>query len=137
MVGPLYKKLCAPKNLALAFTRLQTAQNLEYKSYYRRAFNAYTLAQGENIEALSMRVAGAAFKPSSILRFNMPQPSGLHRPITLLHLDDMIVYQALANLIGERIREARKPLENTFVFSNLLEPDPTSIYAFQRWQTGY
>jgi hypothetical protein len=51
MIGPLYKKLCVPKNLSLAFTRLQTAQNLEYKSLYRRSFNAYTLAQDENIDA--------------------------------------------------------------------------------------
>lgn len=134
----LYEKFSSTRNLELAWMRLKTGQNNQYKKYYRTLFLAYELTEKENIKRLSERLRGGSYRPSSILRFYQPKPSGLQRPITLLHLDDLIVYQAMANVIADKFNERKKDVEFKNVFSNVLNRNKeTKIFFFKRWQEGY
>ncbi|HEC92801.1 MAG TPA: hypothetical protein ENI51_07420, partial [Candidatus Atribacteria bacterium] len=138
MWDKLYEKMSSVRNLELAWMRLKTGQNIQYKKYYRNLFLAYELTEKENIKRLSERLLGGSYKPSSILRFYLPKFSGLQRPITFLHLDDLIVYQALANVIADKFSNARKNVEFGNVFSNVLNRNKeTKIFFFKRWQEGY
>lgn len=134
----LYKKVCSYENLELAWFRIKTSQITYYKNYYRNLILAYELSVKENIQRLSERISGGSFKPKGVLRFYLPKASGLHRPVTFLHVDDLIVYQALANIIAVKFFKKRKEVEDVTVFSHILNDDNnTQIYFFKKWQDGY
>lgn len=138
MLDNLYKKTYSLSNLKLAWIRLNTAQNIYYKNYYRNLFLAYELRSLENLKKLSERLKGQSYEPSDILRFYLPKHSGLHRPITFLHLDDLIVYQAFSNIIAEKFWEQRLEIQFVNAFSHAFnESDKKSIYLFKRWQDCY
>jgi hypothetical protein len=138
MWDALYKKMSSLSNLELAWARLKTAQNLYYKNYYRNLFLAYELNAKDNLRQLSKRLMGGSYDPSSILRFYIPKNSGLHRPITFLHLDDQIVYQAIANIIAEKLWQQRLEVQGVTTFSNLFNlSGKRSIFFFHSWQDGY
>jgi len=134
----LYKKLSTIKNIKLGWSRLKTSQNIQYKNYYREMFLAYELKKDKNLKILSDRLKGYSYKPQKILKFYIPKSTGLHRPITFLQLDDLIVYQVIANVIADRFSEKRKKVENIYVFSNILNRDKNkSIFLFEKWRKGY
>lgn len=138
MVGE-YNNFSSVDNLELAWMRIKSdSSNVSYKNYYRNLFSAYETTFEENLEILSNRLRGYSYNPSDILRFYIPKQSGLHRPITFLHLDDMIVYQAFGNVILEEYIDKRENLENINVFSNLLNRNKDkNIFLFKKWQEGY
>ncbi len=133
-----YKKLYNKKNLYLAWIRIKTGQNIFYKNYYRDIFAGYEIAQEKNLTNLSDRIKGGSYHPSKVIKYYIPKSSGLHRPITFLHLDDLIVYQALANIIIDKYSLMRKDYEMNYVYSNILNRnDKTSIFLFNKWNIGY
>ena len=138
MWDKLYKRMSSEKNLELAWLRLHTGQNIQYKNYYRNLFVAYELTKKENIKKLSERLKGGSYQPSRVLRFYLPKLSGLQRPITLLYLDDLIVYQALVNIIAEKFNKEKERVEFKSAFSNILNRNRrTNIFFFKKWQEGY
>lgn len=132
----LLAKLATKKNLELAWRRITTGGNGQYKNLYRGLYHAYEIALRDNLKDLRQRLLGGAYQPSSPERMYVPKASGLHRPITLLCLEDQIVLQAFANLAAQRVYKARAPLQSKVVFSNILER-PDSIFFFRRWQETY
>lgn len=100
--------MSSENNLKLAWLRLKTGQNIQYKNYYRNLFVAYELTRKENIKRLSERLKGGSYQPSGVLKFYLPKSSGLQRPITFLHLDDLIVYQAFTNVAAKKFSKAKK-----------------------------
>ncbi|MCE7697640.1 MAG: hypothetical protein K8E24_001915 [Methanobacterium paludis] len=99
MVDDYYNEFSSVDNLELAWMRIKSdSSNVSYKNYYRNLFSAYETTSKENLKVLSKRLQGHSYRPSDILRFYVPKQSGLHRPFTFLHLDDMIVYQAFGNI---------------------------------------
>lgn len=138
MWDKLYKKMNSEKNLELAWLRLHTGQNIQYKNYYRNLFVAYELTGKENIRRLSERLKGGSYQPSGVLKFYLPKSSGLQRPITFLHLDDLIVYQAFANVIAKKFNKEKEKVESINIFSNILNRNSnTNIFFFKKWQEGY
>ncbi|KIE18322.1 hypothetical protein DS62_11810, partial [Smithella sp. SC_K08D17] len=92
----------------------------------------------ENLTQLSNRLISNTYEPSEILRFYIPKHSGLHRPITFLHLDDLIVYQAIANIIADKFWEKRSEVQGITTYSNIFNDEgKNSIFIFKKWQYGY
>lgn len=138
MWDEFYAKMSGTRNLKLAWMYLKTGQNVQYRRYYKDLFLAYELRQDENIKRLSERLRGHSYRPSNILRFYQVKSSGLQRPITFLHLDDLIVYQALVNVVAKRFTKARREVEFKSAFSNILNRDKTTgIFFLRKWQEGY
>jgi retron-type reverse transcriptase len=129
-------QLASNKNLELAWRRITTGGNYQYKRLYRHLYNIYEVALADNLDDLRQRLLGGSFNPQSPDRIYIPKASGLHRPLTLLNIEDQIVLQAFANLAAKKIQKKRSPLQFTSVFSNLLEK-PDSIFFFRRWQETY
>ncbi len=72
----------------------------------------------------------------SPVRFYVPKPSGLQRPITLLPIEDQIVLQALANLFAEKVRERRSKLAGKYIYSNKLSKKDSQFFL-EKWRPGY
>ncbi len=129
-------QIATKKNLELAWRRITTGGNYQYKRFYRSVYYAYEVALDANLADLRQRLIGGAFGPRHPERIYVPKASGLHRPLALLHVEDQIVLQAFANLAAKRMQKRRAPLQFKVVFSNILEK-PDSIFFFRRWQDTY
>lgn len=121
----------------LAWNRVSTAGNFAYKRYFRQVFYAYEFAAAQNIADLHTRMSGGSFKPGTPSRLFVPKGAGLNRSITLLHVEDQIALQAVANVLTEKVRARRQAVEGKVVFSNQLNSDKSSIFFLERWQTCY
>ncbi len=129
-------RLSTMPNLELAWRRITTGGNYQYKRFFQDLYCAYEVALKDNLKNLQMRVRGGAFMPSTPERIYLPKSSGLHRPIALLQIEDQIIFQAFANLAAKKLQKRRAPLQFRVVFSNLLQK-PDSIFFFRRWQETY
>lgn len=129
-------QLASKRNLELAWRRITTGGNYQYKQLYRPVYYAYEVALESNLDDLRQRLLGRVFKARPPERIYVPKRSGLHRPLALLYIEDQIVLQAFANLAAQLMQKKRAPLQFKVVFSNLLEK-PDSIFFFRRWQDTY
>ncbi len=130
------RQLATMPNLRLAWHRLTTGGNHQYKRLYRQLYYAYEVALEANLKDLRQRIIGGTFQPQSPERIYLPKASGRHRPLALLRIEDQIVLQAFADLAAMRLQKRRAPLQFKVVFSNILQ-NPDSIFFFWRWQTTY
>ena len=130
------KELATKPNLKLAWKRITTGANLQYKQSYRDLYSVYEVALDANLRDLRQRIIGGTFKPHPPERIYLPKPSGLHRPITLLHIEDQIVLQAFANLAAKKVHRHCAPLQFKVIFSSILQK-PDSIFFFRKWQETY
>ncbi len=130
------RTLASRPNLELAWRRITTGGNFQYKRLYRSVYYAYEVALQANLFDLRQRILGGTFEPRHPERIYVPKASGLHRPLALLNIEDQIVLQAFANLAAKRMLRRRQPLQFKAVFSNILEK-PDSIFFFRRWQDTY
>ena len=76
-------QLATTANLKLAWRRITTGGNHQYKCLFRHLYVAYEVALDENIEDLRMRIIGGTFRPKQPERIYLPKNSGLHRPLSL------------------------------------------------------
>jgi retron-type reverse transcriptase len=129
-------QLASRPNLRLAWRRITTGGNQQYKRLYRDLYYSYEVALESNLRDLRKRLVGGAFVAQRPDRMYIPKASGLHRPVTLLGLEDQIVLQAFANIAAARMQARRTPLQFRIVFSNILEK-ADSPFFFRRWQETY
>ena len=128
--------LASLPNLKLAWRRITTGGNNPYKKFFRHLYYSYELALDENLLDLQVRIRSRAWRPHSPDRLYLPKPSGLQRPLTLLHIEDQIVLQAIANVVATKVADKRKPFIFNSVFSNVLE-SPNSIFFIRDWHRTY
>jgi len=129
-------QLATSNNLRLAWQRITTGGNNQYKRFFRHLYYAYEVALSDNLDDLRKRLIGGTFEPREPERVYLPKKSGLHRPLSLLHIEDQIVLQAFANLAAKRLHKKRAPLQFKVIFSNILQKD-NSIFFFKHWQETY
>jgi len=132
----LYDRLISIPNLTLAWHRLNTGRNFQHKRFFRHLYTSYELGLEKNVEHLHQRLK-ANWQPTPPERIYVPKSSGLLRPLTMLSVEDQIVYQAVANIVALKVRPRRQAVENRLVFSNCLNSDLNSIHFLQNWKRGY
>jgi len=132
-----WESLVSTQNLKLAWRRLNTARNLQYKRFFRPLFFVYESAANDNLRELHRRLAARAWHPNHCERVYLPKPSGLQRPISLLGVEDQIVLQCISNVFARKLRAKRSRVELESVFSNILTDSGDSIFFTERWQVTY
>ena len=128
--------LITKPNLHLAWRRIIASKDARYKNFFRPLLEAYELSLDENIRDLRQRIKNDVYVPKPPLRVYKPKPSGLQRPLSLLHVEDQIVLQAITNLVAEKLRSRRVRLENKNIFSNKLG-GKASPFFLEDWTRGY
>lgn len=132
-----WQSLISTQNLKLAWRRINTGRNLQYKRFFREAYLVYESAADEHLKELHKALAAKAWQPSHATRIYLPKPSGLQRPLSLLGIEDQIVLQAIANQFANRLYKKRQRVELVTVFSNNLASPRDSIFFMEQWQTAY
>lgn len=132
-----WEALISTQNLKLAWRRINTGRNLQYKRFFREAYLVYESASDQHIRSLHAALAARAWRPSHATRLYLPKPSGLQRPLFLLGIEDQIVLQATANVFAKKVLDRRRRVELQTVFSNKLTNQNDSIFFMEHWQTTY
>lgn len=132
-----FNAMCSDKNLLLAWKRIQSGQNIQYKNYFRATYDAYNLNLSDNIKHLSQMLKDGVYQPDAPERIMIPKSSGLGRPITLLSVTDQIVLQAIANIYADKFWEKKLEIDATVCCSNRLKRQMYSTFFFEPWRESY
>lgn len=124
------------KNLELAWRRINTGRNNQFKRFFRTLYLGYEAGLQQNLKLLHKKL-NAGWEPQTPTRIYLPKPSGLQRPITLLNIEDQIVFQAIANIFAVKIEKRRRKVELHSVFSHILSNPSDSIFFVHQWQKTY
>ena len=123
-------------NFQLAFRRIVRSQTRDYKAHYRHLLPSYNLSLKHNIDDLINDLKTQAYKPSAPTLIFSPKASGTLRPLKLLCLQDLIVYQAIVNIIANRfwVVQDRYAFKRAFgaVFAG-----KDSFFFFKSWKVSY
>jgi len=123
-------------NFELAFARVVRGTNKDYKTFYRHLFPSYNLALRENLLDLVDDLKRGAFTPDRPTVVFQPKKSGILRPLTLLSLRDLIVYQAIVN----RVAVAFEAEQQKFAFKRsfgAIFAGPSSEFFYRSWTESY
>jgi len=132
-----WESLISTQNLKLAWRRINTGRNLQYKRFYRESYLVYEGAIDEHLRNLHRELKARVWEPKHATRVYLPKPSGLQRPLSLIDIEDQILLQAIANLVAKKLYNRRRRVELRTVFSNKLANPQDSIFFMERWQSTY
>ncbi len=125
-----------PENLRRAWRWIRSNADANYKSYFRPLYQHFAVAEQALLEDLADRLKRGFYEPEPACKLYQPKASGILRPISLLCVEDQIVYQAAANLIAENLRPRVVQRYNKQVFGHLYA-GKTSTWFYRKWSDGY
>jgi len=68
-----------------------------YKSYFRDSYDAFAIASDTHLKWIRQEGLKERYQVSHASKIMTPKASGTLRPITLLTVEDQVVYQACVN----------------------------------------
>jgi len=130
------KAFITPNNFKLAFERIVRSGNQEYKQFYRPLLRSYALALDNNVAELVHLIRTDRYRPSRSQIVYQPKKSGVLRPISVLSLDDLIVYQGMVNVIANEFEPEQKKFALRRTFGSVYA-GPSSHFFFRSWKSSY
>ncbi|MEQ8288732.1 MAG: RNA-directed DNA polymerase [Gammaproteobacteria bacterium] len=124
------------ENLRRAWRWIRSNADASYKSYFRSLYQHYAVAEEALLSDLSDRLKRNIYQAQPACKIYQPKASGILRPISLLSVEDQIVYQAALNLIAEKLQPRVVQRYNKQVFGHLYA-GKTSIWFYKKWSDGY
>lgn len=95
-------------NLHRAYRWMMSNPDASYKSYFRDSYDAFAIASDTHLKWIRAEGLKERYEASHASKILIPKPSGVLRPISLLKVEDQIVYQAIVNLISEALKKRTK-----------------------------
>lgn len=123
-------------NLERAWRWIRSNPDSEYKSYFRESYSQFALADSAFLSDLAKRLKRGTYQPTHACKIFYPKRSGILRPYTLLTVEDQIVYQALVNIIAERLYPRVKARYLTETFGHLYA-GKSSVWFYRKWSDAY
>ena len=124
-------------NFILAYNRLKTYQRNYYKDIYMNDLHNFGLNLKTNIETLIDRIKNNIYEPSYASKIYIPKSDGTVRPITVLCFIDLLVYQAIMNVLADEFYDDFKYKVNKYVFGhvyNKTSEEGDKIFFYVAWQ---
>jgi hypothetical protein len=123
-------------NFELAFVRVIRGQNKEYKNLFRHLYPSYQLSLRENLQDLINDIKRGRYEPSPATVIFRPKKNGILRPLRLLTLQDLIVYQAIANLIAVAFKPDQDKHAGKRCFGALVN-GRNNPFFYRGWKHSY
>lgn len=134
--SPDFNKLTSDRNLILAWERLERAREPAYKWYWRPSLSVALKARQVFLKRLAAQLKNDGFKPDDVCLLSEPKPSSLLRHKSLLTIGDLVIYQAVGNIIADRLHSRVGKRYYISIFGNLYS-GPSQKFFMQRWERGY
>ena len=123
-------------NLRRAWRWIRSNPDASYKSYFRDLYRNYFTAENALLADLADRLRRGVYTPTMASKLFFPKASGVLRSYSLLTVEDQIVYQAVANLIAERLLPRVSHRYYKQVFGHLYA-GKNSTWFYRKWSDGY
>ena len=123
-------------NLRRAWQWIRSNPDRTYKGYFRELYSTYASADEALLKHLRDRLVRGVFRPTDACKVFFPKPSGILRPYSLLAIEDQIVYQAMANIVAEKLVPHVRSKYNKQVFGHLYA-GTGSKWFYRKWSDGY
>ncbi|WFF72262.1 RNA-directed DNA polymerase [Proteiniclasticum sp. QWL-01] len=138
-MGEQYDAFLTTENFTLAYIRIKTASKSVYKDFFYDDFRAFEAFFDINIGELLHQVKEDIYIPSKCERYYAPKKKNLARPMTMLNLLDQIVYQAIANIVADKVTPCMKRYFNINIFGNLFTTSDAenSIFFYEKWKNQW
>ena len=118
-----------------AYRQLEAAPLGYYKEIYADEMRIFGQNLNENIESVLDHLRQKTYRPSTAYKIYLPKKDNLVRPITVLTFVDLLIYQAIANIVADTFHERLSRYYNKQVFGNLHSNQGTSNkYFFTYWK---
>ena len=128
--------VAARANISRAWLWIRTNPDRTYRRYFRSIYRSFALCAPEALENIRRQLLADSYRASRAVKLFFPKASGVLRPYSLLTVEDQIVYQALANVIAERLHKRVGARYNRTIFGNLYAGQ-SSLYFFAEWRRSY
>ena len=92
-------------NIELAWHRSLRGENADYRALCSLEIDAFAWADKAHILQIQKELRQGTYSPCEVTRLYQPKPTGLLRPITILRVPDVVVYQTIANVIAEKAQK--------------------------------
>lgn len=131
-----FEKFLDKENFILAYFRLQNApNNLRNEVFYYEDLDSFGTFLNKNIEQLISDIRDSKYTPIQAERYYIPKKNHLARPVSLLYFIDLLVYQAICNVILDVTKDNYAAEYNNTIFSNLPTSEDDYSYAqFKYWK---
>jgi hypothetical protein len=116
----IYLKYFSPENLRLAWERMIRSNGRDVKDLF--GIEIYGADLDKNLENLSIRIIGGAYRPQRPFKYYEPKASRTQRTKTVLNIEDALVYQAIADNIATENYSILTEY-SSFVFGSVLHPE--------------
>ena len=124
------------KNLRRAYRWIMSNPDARYKSYFRDSYDAFAIASDTHLKWIRQEGLKERYQVTHASKLLLPKASGTLRPITLLTVEDQIVYQACVNLIADELKKRTKKRYEKRVFAHLYA-GKSSAFFYMQWQRCY
>lgn len=131
------ESLASYENLKLAWIRIQTSTEYDYKRLTSDAALAFSWNLESNLKHLASEISENIYEPSKTSKYYLPKKTGLVRPIAILSIKDQIFYQAIVNLICKAKYTTIKSLRQSSVFGGFNIKEPDSKFFLTEWKYEY
>lgn len=123
-------------NLRRAYRWIMSNPDAQYKSYFRDSYDAFAIASDTHLRWIRKEGLLERYQATHASKLLLPKPSGTLRPITLLTVEDQVVYQACVNVIADALRRRTLRRYEKRVFAHLYA-GKSSQFFYKRWQVSY
>lgn len=107
-----------------------------YKSYFRDSYDAFAIASDTHLKWIRAEGIKDRYEVAHASKVLVPKPSGVLRPITLLKVEDQIVYQAIVNVISDELKKQTRQRYEKRVFAHLYAGKSSKFFNI-KWQRSY
>lgn len=136
-----YDKFLTLENFELAFYRLKTAQKNLYKSIYYTDLKIFETFLQNNLITLIDQLKTKTYKPEKSHKIFIPKKNELVRPLSMLKFTDLIVYQAITNIISDYSFDKIAPRYGNTIFGNIVNTSNSGvkdkIFFYQPWKKSW
>lgn len=123
-------------NLRRAYKWTLSNPDALYKSYFRDSYDAFAIAPDAHLKLIRSNGLKDRYRASHASKLLIPKRSGALRLITLLSVEDQIVYQACVNLIAESLKTKTRKRYEKRVFAHLYAGKSSPFFQY-KWQMSY
>ncbi|MEI7837598.1 MAG: RNA-directed DNA polymerase, partial [Planctomycetota bacterium] len=131
-----WDEVVQPENLRRAWRWVCSNPDARFKDHFRDLYTAYAIADDTLLADLQDRLKRQIYTPTQACKVFLPKPSGVLRPYTLLGVEDQIAYQAMVNVIAERLLPRVRSRYNKEVFGHLYA-GKSCMWFYRKWSDGY
>jgi hypothetical protein len=124
------------QNLDRAWRWVRSNPEAMFKRYCGELYSRFALADDLLIDELRQRLLRGFYEPDHSCKLLVPKKSGILRPYTILTVQDQIVYQALVNVVAERMGPRIRSRYARQTFGHIYA-GKTSQWFYKKWSDGY